>query len=109
MLREATTEPTPEAAPKEKADEAHRAEVNSDKEAYKAIANAERRVAEAKGEVAEAYKQLAAAERDRADSERRVADCRTEVIRLTKENAGLRRAQYAMIAKRATTSREKKK
>ena len=37
------------------------------------------------------------------------ADCRTEVIRLTKENAGLRRAQYAMIAKRATTSREKKK
>ena len=79
MLREATTEPTPEAAPKEKADEAQRAEVNSDKEADKAIANAERRVAEAKGEVAEAYKQLAAVERDRADSERRVADCRTEV------------------------------
>ena len=96
MLREATTEPTPEAAPKEKADEAQRAEVNSDK------TNAEQRVAEAKGEVAEAYKQLAAAER-------RVADCRTEVIRLTKENAGLRRAKYAMIAKRATTSREKKK
>ena len=64
-------------------------------------------------EIKEIYKKLAAtekgraaAERDRADSERRVSDCRTEVIRLTKENAGLRRAQYAMIAKRANLKRE---